>query len=180
MTPRTLLKRFNEDFDPKWLRLLHAQLKPSDPKRRQLARIATQLEKYIRGWTSQWALTRKRKNRTPHECLATCLHYALSTVRRMFPNSIQWEPRVAVTRKRSITAAAKLCKAERVWDERWLSSSVIDLVNARTGNSKSVPLSIIADALMDAGCDDERLFEQLLSGRLPDRLIQATRLETVS
>ena len=52
----------------------------------------------------------------------------------------------------------------------WLSATVIDLVTSKA------PLPIIADALLDSGCDDGRLLAVLadpFTPKIPDKLAEA-------
>lgn len=48
-------------------------------------------------------------------------------------------------------------------DPRWLTSTVCDLTNAICEDRNAASLPILADALMDAGCDDEELIRYLQS-----------------
>lgn len=48
-------------------------------------------------------------------------------------------------------------------DPRWLSSTVCDLTDAIRELRDAARLPILADALMDAGCDDEQLIQFLQS-----------------
>ncbi len=50
-------------------------------------------------------------------------------------------------------------------DPRWKTSNVVDLANVIRKNSKFTICPILADALMDAGCNDERLILLLRNKR---------------
>jgi len=171
---RATLNRFNETLDIAYLRAAVGILKESPDGLRgfKLAGIVKRLDYGIRGWTTQRALNRRRVKRTPHEVLSQWILQAWVDVRALF--GCKWKS--AGVRQRCLTVAAKIVKAERQpTDERWATSNVIELLQSpgiESVEKNARRLAVLADALEDAGCDDERILDTLRNGRFPDRLWQ--------